>query len=738
MALIPFRANLNAAEIPFLSSQLGRTVIIPGLDQNSVKSAQFAGSGESLDQGIPQLLYAHNVMPTDFGVQSVGYTKIIDKAVSQSGRLFDQLMTLRDVNEAIYLFSPAKGDCWTYDASFGRWKSTFQLTPAFTGRHVSKSSINGRSFVCFEKRGFFEYSKATQGLVEVNMAGLVNEEILGITNSGNYNIAYTVDTLLWSSLTDETDFVPSLSTGAGSAIPQDLKGPIVCVLPVSGGMIIYTTKNIVVGLATNNARFPFNFKEIANGGGLSTSEHASFENGLGTHYAWTSAGLQKITTSAAETVFPAATDFLAGRRIEEFDEETLDFITYLLTTDIRIKLTFLESRYLVISYGAQLGSNLISWSENYLHDSWQPIGFTQAPLVDEEDPVGTFNATRLTYTGAPIVDGVGGTAFLGRMINNITTEDSTYTFSIYIKSDVVRDVRISLADSDGIQIFQQDYEIGSVWSRISVTGSFTAVAGEGVLCELSFLDADASEPFLADLFGAQLELDATPSKYVRTTYGARPDGAISGYDYALVFDTALKRWGKLKIGHVDAFFYAYPRSTDVLPYKEWTGSYTSWVGTSYSQLKKEGSITPVPKKSIGFLKDDGTVYLLNFEFDAVTKAVLLLGKYQLTRTSLSTLHTVEVENPNVVTAYTWDPLNPNTETERQQAAADNETYFQMRVLASLDGRNFGSLAVPELFKADDDLLVYNCRNTAISHTLYFAGSFHLRTVILKVTKHGKR
>lgn len=738
MAEIPFRVNLNAAEIPFLTSLLGRTVIVPGLDQNSVKSAQFAGSGESLDQGIPQILYAHNVVPTDFGVQSVGFTKVIAKAASTTGRIFDQVFTLRDVNENAYLFSPAGGDCWVYDATYDQWRSNFQLSPAFTGRFVSKSSINGRTFICFEKRGFFEYFPGTGSLVEVEFAGLVKEEIIGITNSGNYGIAYTVDLILWSSLVDETDYVPDLSTGAGSATPQDLKGPIVCVLPISGGMIVYTTRNVVVGLATNNARFPFNFKEISNGGGLDNAEHASFENGLGTHYAWTSAGLQKITTTAAETVFPAATDFLAGRLIEDFDESTAAFTSYKLTDDIRLKLTYLESRYLIISYGARIGSNLLSWSETLTQQlPWIPQLVTAVEAPGIEDPFGTDLATALTYTGA-FNGTTGEPIYLDQIVDTLVPTGQTYTLSVWARSDVAQQLKLILSDSGFAEVYEQLFQLTPIWQRLTLTATFSAAVLSGVRSSITLHLPTVSTEIKCHVFGAQLEQAAAASRYVKTTSGSKPDGSTKTYDFALLFDSVLKRWGKLKLNHTDCFAYTYPSVGGGLPYREWTGSYSSWQGISYSQLRQQGAITPIPKKSIGFLRDDGSVYVVNFEFDAVTRAALLLGKYQLTRTSVSTLQKVEVENPNVQATYSWNPSDANTEADRLAATVANEEVFRLRLLPSYDGRNFGPAVVPTLLHAADDLLIYGFNHVAISHTLYISGSFHLRTIINTLTKHGKR
>lgn len=737
MAEITFRANLNAAEIPFLTSLLGRTVIIPGLDQNSVKSAQFAGSGESLDQGIPQILYAENVLPTDFGVQSIGYKKTINAAVGVGGQKFDQLITLRDVDENTFLFSPARGKCWIYDAFVGDWKSNYQLDPVFTGRYVSKSNLNGHTYVCFEKRGFYEYSTVTKTLQKVTFSGLVEDEILGICNSGNYNIAYTVDLILWSSLTDQTDFVPSLATGAGSAIPQDLKGPIVCTLPISGGMIIYTTKNVVVGLATNNARYPFNFKEIANAGGIQTSEHASFENGLGTHYAWTSAGLQKITTAAAETVFPAATDFLAGRRIEDFDNSTNEFVVTRSPRDFRIKLTYLESRYLIVSYGVPVGQNFLLWSEDLTQDVWGKRYLATALSTEVLTPFGTEGVTAVTYTGAGTVPGDGFEAYVNQTIDLGAVAGEIYTFSIWLRADTSIPAILSL--QDGASITAAPITITTNWKKYSVTHAVISPTPSDLHAWVTNDIISAGAGIIYYAYGGHVfNVNTENPKYLKTTISAKTTGDENSFDYCLVYDAVLRRWGKLKITHVDCFDYTYPSVSGILPYSALVGSYDSYAGVAYSQLIGEGSVTPTPKKSIGFLLEDGTIYLADFEFDQAAAAVLLLGKFQLTRTSNITLQIVEIENPTVEQLYTWNPLNPSAEVDRLTAAAANIKSFNLAILPSRNGRNFNDAQELTLREADTNLLSYAGRITAKSMTLKMSGSFHQRSVVITATRHGRR
>jgi hypothetical protein len=85
------------------------------------------------------------------------------------------------------------------------------------------------------------------------------------------------------------------------------------------------------------------------------------------------------------------------------------------------------------------------------------------------------------------------------------------------------------------------------------------------------------------------------SRYLAISYG------ISSYTHIMVYDTELKRWGRLKIGHVDCFEY-----------------YDFGV-----------SVGANPKKSIGILTQDGNTYTVDFDLRANWEdSVLILGKFQ--------------------------------------------------------------------------------------------------------------
>jgi hypothetical protein len=71
MAQISYRANLSAAIFPMTLARAGRSVIIPGPDQNFDRRVD--PQGEQKSAGIPQIIYAENVIPTADGYQSVGF-----------------------------------------------------------------------------------------------------------------------------------------------------------------------------------------------------------------------------------------------------------------------------------------------------------------------------------------------------------------------------------------------------------------------------------------------------------------------------------------------------------------------------------------------------------------------------------------------------------------------------------------------------------------------------------------
>ena len=527
MSFEKFTALLTAAEFPFVSSFLPRPVMIPGLDSAPHAPRSFTGAGDSHNPEIPQQFYGQNIIPTNEGLMSVGYEQVIPALVGAMD--FDQVITLRDVDENTFLFSPARGKNYIYTQNSGAWASVNPFG-GWAFDLVTRSYVNGRTFVCYEKKNTYEYDTAAGTFNPVVFNGLIPADVDGIASSNNYNLTWSNITIRWSSLIDPLDFVPNINTGAGNAIPQDVKGPIRCVAAISGGFVLYTTKNAVAALYTNNVRAPFVFREISNAGGVQNPEQVTIDATLGYHYAWTTAGLQKISVNSAETLDPGAADFLAGRIFEEFNLSTLTLTITPQSLDIKVKVAFVSGRFVVISYGKQI-----------------------SPQV---------------------------------------------------------------------------------------------------------------------------------------------------YTHAIVYDTILKRWGKLKINHVDCFSFPYPNLI--------------------------GFITDTPpKRSVGFLQSDGTIQLLIMDYRTKQdQGVLLIGRFQLVRQKEITHQGLELES--LTQAYP-----PNVYLLRSVNGKAFEAPQQLQMVE--DGGSYKRYGGPT-YSGNGPAPGRTGKN--ISYLL--TGSFQLSTAIITVTRHGSR
>ncbi len=472
MSTQTFRGKLTTAQFPFISTLQGRTVVQPQLDLNTPRRQTSQAEGES-ESNTPQVLFCENVIPTGEGYQSCTFQKVLE-GVSANNTDFDSLITIRDTDEFTYIFSPAGGKNYVYKPLTQTWESVNPLSAR--GLEVSRAYVNGRTFICYKGLGIYEYDVATGTFNKQTLTGITDTDIKCIGASNNYLLAGVANTVHWSSLINPLDFAPSIITGAGFSIPQDLKGSITAILGVNGGFIIYTPVNAVAANYSGNIRAPFAFKEIANAGGITSYEQVTTEQSSGIQYAWTSNGAQEITLQSAKPLNGEVNDFFTGRMYE-----TYDWITHSLTqlrvtgTEFAVKAAYIAGRYLILSY---------------------------------------------------------------------SVDDSSI------------------------------------------------------------------------------------------------------YQYALIYDTTLRRWGKVKIDHVDCFAYRQGSITGDLSYEDLALiAYEDLGETTYEDLAT-GIVTPISsKRSIGFLKANGEAHILvaDYNKDTQHQGVVILGKFQLVRSRVCTLNSFELE-----------------------------------------------------------------------------------------------
>lgn len=338
MAQITYRANLSAKSFPFLSQNWGRTVIVPQYDNTF--SRQLASTEDvDKDVGIPQVFYCHNVMPFQQGFQSIGYEKLFN-ATSTFYNFVS--IHLEDVGTNLYYAITATGDFYVYRMDAWRFLQSFPAGSKIT---------TAKRYIYVSGVGCFVYDSFYFTLTPQVLTGLVPTNIQGILSIAGYLVAWDLLTIYWSSTIDETDFVPSLVTGAGSGTPETAKGNIVYCAVQQFGFIVYTASNAIAGVYSGNSRFPFNFREIVNSGGSSDQFQLTYDANTGNHYVYTTSGVQLVSNSQSQTVLPEATDFLGGQILEDYDESTDTFIVSAANAHMKTRLSMIASRYLVISYG---------------------------------------------------------------------------------------------------------------------------------------------------------------------------------------------------------------------------------------------------------------------------------------------------------------------------------------------------------------------------------------------------
>lgn len=376
MATQRFRLPLNNAAYPFVSTKAPRAVFIPGLDVAPRAARGFTGGQESIDYNLTQIIYGENFMPSGKGVKSVGYRQLIAPTVNED---FDSIFALRDEDENTVLYSPAGGQNYIYDEGAGAWTSdpiaaVYSLTidPALdpADSRVTYAYVDGFTFICFSRlksddmvpvdMSLMYWDGTTQtlqppGALIANLPFPVGE-IDGVAGAAGYLIVWSGITIAWAPFNgtafDFTPYANGAYTGAGQQIPEDVKGNIRSIIPVSGGFIAFTDKNAIgASYVSQNILSPWIFREVPDAGGLESYEQATVEGTLGSIVAYTTAGMQRISINSAENIFPDLSDFITNRQIERYRFDLQELYQASTTLDFYVKVSDVGNRYVVISYG---------------------------------------------------------------------------------------------------------------------------------------------------------------------------------------------------------------------------------------------------------------------------------------------------------------------------------------------------------------------------------------------------
>tara|TARA_R110000764_G_scaffold58467_5_gene127113 strand:- start:6208 stop:7722 length:1515 start_codon:yes stop_codon:yes gene_type:complete len=349
--------NLQDTVFPMLSEQQGRTVLIAG---DSVPN-------KNLQVGVT---YCHNVMPTDYGMNSVGYLPVIPAFASIPAglELTDVKEIFGDTRTRLYLAWDAEGNVYALLKGSLVWIAIPATTPATGGtgfdiNSVTTGTVNGITYIAYSTVAVFTYDEGANALVQATLTGLSMAAVLGVTSSSGYLIAYTNEALAWSSTILPTDFVPSQVTGSGGGNIADIQGDIIFCTSNSLGILIYSAANAVAGVYSGNVQYPFKLREVPNSKGGISLDLTAHEANSSQQFIFSKAGLQSLTSQAATVLLPSVTDFLAGKRFEDFNETTKQYVVTDLAAGATMlkKVKYVASRYLVVSYGLTSFTHVLVW-----------------------------------------------------------------------------------------------------------------------------------------------------------------------------------------------------------------------------------------------------------------------------------------------------------------------------------------------------------------------------------------
>ena len=343
MAQSYYRIDLTAPLFPMLSEQQGRTIIVPQ-------------AGEQDSNNKPALAYCHNVMPSEYGLDSVGYLEVIPAAIPAVSNFVDVRIAYGSARSRLYLAWDATGRVYVYLIGAAAWVKLDDTVPSpvtgsFSKEDITIGTVNGVSYIFYSRLGCFRYNESTGVLDPITLTGISIPVTLGVVASSGYLAAYTEEAIAWSSTIDPTDFTPSTVTGAGGGNIAGIGGKIVFILTNSLGLLAYTATNVVAGTYTGNVQFPWKFREVPEAKGGISLDLVAYEANSSDQYVFSKAGLQSVSSNRAKVLLPMLTDFLAGKRFEDFNEVTEEYEITDLTATMQKKLKFIAARYLVISYG---------------------------------------------------------------------------------------------------------------------------------------------------------------------------------------------------------------------------------------------------------------------------------------------------------------------------------------------------------------------------------------------------
>lgn len=358
MTQVTYRANLSAAIFPLSLAQTGRSVIIPGPDNNYDRRVD--PEGEQKDAGIPQAIYLENILPLSNGYQSIGHTEYIDFLGTYGFQYLTHTKFYLNDKQYIAYFGqePSSGP---YRCLFETGASRFESTSGYDATvGAVYTTYAGQTIAEARGQCFFVFPFSTTlfeliqlvGDIDINpiaTSGITWTDIVGICGAFNYLIAVKNDgTVQWSSTTTPTDFTPSLVNGAGSATPFGAIRGVTGVHSHPTGFIVTSQAQSFIAQYTGNSRYPWKFSLIKGAGpGLKVVNAEESDTYFGVDEV---GNFYTIQGDKATLIAPELSSWLQQSPYLDSYNKTTNVFSSVAGTYARAKISMVDDRYLACSY----------------------------------------------------------------------------------------------------------------------------------------------------------------------------------------------------------------------------------------------------------------------------------------------------------------------------------------------------------------------------------------------------
>lgn len=673
MSIQRFKVALNNAVFPLVSTKAQRAVFVPGLDAAPRTPRIFMGADASADYNMSQIIYAENVVPVAEGVRSVGYSQLIPPSANTD---FDAIFPLRDADENVVLFSPARGKNYIHNTGTNLWTASPTIPTIFgvaldagsdpAASRVTYAYVDGKTFVCYSR-----LKSADSIAAPANLAG-VGSTTGGTLAAGTYTYRVTA-------ITEQGESVAS-----------------------TAAVVVTTGTTSKVTLTWDAVTSATGYRVFSKLG----------------------AGAESLLAETTATTYEALNNTSIGADVPPTTGTAL----------VDMSVLFWNSATESLEPASSLLSNLpfplgeidgISSSSGYLL-VWSGLTIAWAPFNGTTFDFQIYANGAFTGAGYQIPEDIQGpiTAILGMAGGFIAfTKRNAIAANYHSQSIASPWVFREVPDAGGLESYEQATVEGSLARLHAYTSS-------GVQA-MSLNSAEIVHPQVADFItGKQIERydftthtlvrgSTTVNLYVKVTsignrylvvsYGYYP----GTYSYALVWDFALQRWGKLRIVHRDCFNYTYQAAANPITYAMMLDvTYADTAPATYADMVDSGEgITPA-QNAMAFLKSTGEVVVATWSErpDAEDAAVVIIGRVQLSRSRNIQLNRIEVEG-----------------------LTSGNVFIQ----ASANGRNIDRVEETVEVERTANFLAAGCMIDCKNFNTVIEGTFDLSTVVLEAIPTGQ-